>query len=598
MRKITRVFTLDGFALSSVWVQLTAIFLVSAVSIFGMSLLIGDLPMSYRLFADPSSYAYLESRNELIFGIFQVLLGLVLFSFIISVLSAALIGLIEKIKSGTLSFNKKGHILFVNYNIKLPMILDEFDIKSYQDKKKQKVVLLFQNSATVADFRTEMDTGRWPNLEIYLRKGDLLSFQTYQRQGIFKALGLVILSPDDGTANFDRDNFNLKLLTLLVNNKKFFGYLYDRHLANQPVKCLLELSENKESRQIAKMLTTYEDANLFAITTPNDVIGSVMSRAMVDISYYNIFFETLSFAGPRIHFVDPMKIKKANNLVGKTFKDLLLSFSGGSLIGFSSAKEGKLNIQLSPFEKVLAAGDWLIILTDNIKAIKCAPTSNSPIDAKDVLAPNELNTKNIAVVGDAWPIGNIGDFIDRKSLENLNKSHFVFGTDEAYFTSDFQQSLIHSKYENIVINLRDDLGFRLSLIMANIKKEEIDFGSKIITMVENPVTDQLIREHSSQISTVLSHQLAARYIAQLAFQKNLEGLFTELAFAEGSEFNILEVGIHIPKDLLRSAKELQALLASKNLIYIGVIDKDKNIKLSAVDFKGVNQILVLSRGDL
>ena len=597
-RKITSVFTLDGFALSSVWVQLTAIFLVSAISIFGMSLLIGDLSMSYRLFADPSSYAYLNSRNELFFGLIQVLLGLVLFSFIISVLSAALIGLIEKIKSGTLPFSKKGHILFVNYNIKLPMILDEFDIKSYQDRKKQRVVLLFPDSETVASFRVEMDTGRWPNLQIYLRQGDLLSFHTYQRQAIFKALGLVILLPDNTSTSLEADNFNLKLLTNLVNNKKFFDYLNEKHLANQPVKCLLELSANKESSQIAKLLTASKVGNLFAVTTPSDVIGSVISRAMVDMSYYNIFFETLSFAGARIHFVDPTQIKKAKNLVGKSFHELLLSFSGGSLIGFSGAKEGKLNIQLSPFDQSLKSGDWLIFLTENIKSLKYQAT-DSVLEAaisSEVKPPSELNSKKIAVIGNAWPIGNIGDFIDNDSLANIRKSHYVFKSDSDFFDKDFLDSLINSKNENIVINLRDDLAFRLSLILSNIKKENIDFKSKIITLLGDPTTEQLLREHSNQVSTVLSHQLAARYIAQLAFQKNLESLFTELAFAEGSEFNILEVGNHISENHLKNPGKVKSILAAKQLIYVGVIDQSNNIQLSSENFSGIKQILVISKG--
>ncbi|MCH7414645.1 hypothetical protein MM213_14185 [Belliella sp. R4-6] len=597
-RKIARVFTLDGFALSSVWVQLTAIFLVSAILIFGMSVLIGDLSMSYRLFADPSSYANLKLKNELVFGLIQVLLGLVLFSFIISVLSAALIGLIEKIKSGTLPFNKKGHILFVNYNIKLPMILDEFDIKSFQDRKKQRVVLLFPDTNTVTSFRLEMDKGRWPNLQIYLRQGDLLSFQTYQRQGIFQALGLVILLPDNTTSTLEADNFNLKLLTNLVNNKKFFNYLNDRHLANQPVKCLLELSANKESSQIAKLLTASKVGNLFAVTTPSDVIGSVMSRAMVDMSYYNIFYETLSFAGARIHFVDPKRFKKARNLIGKSFHELLMSFSGGSLIGFSGAKEGRLNVQLCPFSENLGNDDWLIFLTGNIKSLNYQPhlVKQKVADMNEICAPSELISKDIAVIGNTWPIGNIEDFIDYNSFVNLNKSHHVFDSEKDYFQKDFLNSLVHSNHENIVINLQDDLAFRISLILANIKNENIDFKSKIITLLGDPTVEQLIREHTDQVSTVLSHQLAARYIAQLSFQKNLESLFSELAFAEGSEFNILEVGEHISEANLKNSEHVKSILAEKHLIYVGAIDRSNKIQLSTNNFNGVKQILVLSRG--
>lgn len=599
LRKIFRVFTLDGFALSSVWVQLIAIFFVSSLIIFGMSLVLGDLAMSYKLFADPSSYASSETNNELVFGLIQVLFGLVLFSFIISVLSAALVELIERIKSGTLSYNKKGHILFVNYNIKLPMILDEFDIKSSQSKQTQNVVLLFPDSDTVANFRAELDKGRWPNLDIFLRQGDLLSFHTYLRQGIFKALGLVILLPDQFESPLDSDNFNLKLLTLLVSNPKFFKHLEEKQGMKKPMKCLVELSVNTESRIIAKNLTSNDSGNLFAVTTPGDVIGSVMSRAMVDIVYYKIFFETLSFAGPTIHFVDPKQFKKAGNLVGKSFQELLISFSGASLLGFSGVENGKFKIQLCPFDENLKQGEWLIILAENIDTLRfnTSQVDLSILPSSTVKSPSEFDSRKICVIGDQWPLGNIEEFIDEKSIASLSKSHFIFDSDKAYFKRDFQKTIENENYDNIVINLPDDLGFRLSLILSQQRQSREEVQTKIITVLADPTTEQLLNSYSAEINTVLSHKLAARYIAQLAFQKNLDGLFTELAFAEGSEFNLLEIGTHISPDLLQNADQLKALLAENNMVYIGMIDRDKNINLSATDFKNGKQVLILSKGD-
>ncbi|GAB2609079.1 hypothetical protein GCM10026987_03660 [Belliella aquatica] len=564
-----------------------------------MSFVLGDLAMSYRLFADPSSYAYIETDNQLIFGLFQVLFGLVLFSFIISVLSAALVELIEKIKSGTLAYNKKGHILFVNYNIKLPMILDEFDIKSSQTKKTQNVVLLFPDSETVANFRAELDKDRWPNLDIFLRQGDLLSFHTYLRQGIFKALGLVILHSDQFKSPLESDNFNLKLLTLLVSNLKFLKHLQDRQRQKQPMKCLVELSVNPESKVIAQNLTSNESGNLFAVTTPGDVIGSVMSRAMVDIVYYKIFFETLSFAGPTIHFVDPKQIKNAGDLVGKSFQELLLSFSGASLIGFSGVENGKFHIQLCPFESKLKQGEWLIILAENIKALKFKSVqidlSNTPIHT--LKSPEEYDSRKICVIGEQWPLGNIEEFIDEKSITSLSKSHFIFENEKEYFQKEFHKTLFEEKYDNIVINLSDELGFRLSLILSQLMQNREKLQTKFITVLGDPTTEQLLNAYSSEINTVLSHKLAARYIAQLAFQKNLEGLFTELAFAEGSEFNLLEVGTHIPSEVLQNADQLKALLSQNSLIYVGMVDKEKNINLYTSNFKNAKEILVLSRGD-
>ncbi|MDX5477171.1 MAG: hypothetical protein LPJ98_01840, partial [Cyclobacteriaceae bacterium] len=107
-RNLSRILTPERFALSPIWVQLVAIFFVSAILIIGLSPFLGDLPTSYKLFADPANYANTSGPLQLFVGLIQVLMGLVLFSFIISVLSAALVTLIENIKSGSLPYRKKG----------------------------------------------------------------------------------------------------------------------------------------------------------------------------------------------------------------------------------------------------------------------------------------------------------------------------------------------------------------------------------------------------------------------------------------------------------------------------------------------------------
>ena len=114
LHRALRVLTPDGFALAPLWLQLAAIFASSAAIILLWAPLLGSLSQSYRLFSDPSSYADAEDIRQLFFGFFQMGFGLILFSFIISVLSSALEQLIERIRGGTRPYAKGGHLLLVN----------------------------------------------------------------------------------------------------------------------------------------------------------------------------------------------------------------------------------------------------------------------------------------------------------------------------------------------------------------------------------------------------------------------------------------------------------------------------------------------------
>ena len=76
LRNSRRILTPERFALASVWVQLIAIFLTSAVIIIVFSPFMGDFPLTYKIFADPSYYADAEGPVPIVAGLILVLLGL------------------------------------------------------------------------------------------------------------------------------------------------------------------------------------------------------------------------------------------------------------------------------------------------------------------------------------------------------------------------------------------------------------------------------------------------------------------------------------------------------------------------------------------
>jgi hypothetical protein len=593
-KKLRRIPSAERFALAPVGVQLVAIFITSAAIIFLLSPILGDLATSYRIFADPANYANVQGPVQVVVGLIQVLLGLVLFSFIISVLSAALVKYIESIKSGSLAFKGKGHIIIVNYNVKLPLILDQLDIRARDKGVIEDVVLLFSDTGTVEKFYQLKDIERWKHLEVFIRQGDLMSFQTFARLSIFDALSLVILLPDSFEDHFLTDNFNLKILTALMNEVPFKSHLISKETSRKPIKCTIELSSNTDCQRIAHQLSK----KLFTVVTPGDVIASMLARAKVDLVYYKIFFEVMAFDGATIHFVDPKHFKIP--LEGKSFETLYFGFKGGILLGYSRVDAfGKYQMDLCPFGAILSSNDWLLFLTSNVNRIHFKKdTFSLPVEVKGIIPSNEIVNKQICIIGDKYPLGNIDDFIDVQSMKALNEAHFVFANEEDYFKDEFILSLKHKEFQNIIINMEDELGFRLTTLLVSRNEKEDHFLKKLVTILGDPTIEKLLSHHTLGFQTMLSHKLSARYIAQITFQKNLDILFEELAFAEGAEFNLLEIGKNIPREILTNAEELKKALAAYQMIYIGIADNDNNVFFEANEFSKAKQILVLSHGEV
>lgn len=558
----------------------------------------GSLSLSYRIFADPSAYADAAGIWQVIFGLVQVCVGLIFFSFIISVLCAALDELIEKIKNGLLPYKKSGHFLIINYNIKLPLILDEINQRASQQKQVYDVVLVFPDNDTIDILRNYLETHCWNSLEVFIRQGDLTSYETYKRLSIEKAFGIVILAPDAHQTDFDRDNFNLKILASLVNSKCFMNHLMQCQRKRKPIKCSIELSDEVCSRKIALAMVDADGEPLFAVASQREVLGNVISRCMVDIVHYKIYVEILSLNGSSIHFVDPNKFSQRGISAGISFEQMLLGFDGGTLIGYSRTNDnGQFQLKICPFAEPLQPADWLLFLTDDPLKITY---SNAPltVDKKiKVIPPSEIASRKICVIGDTWPVDNLSNFIDQASIDFLNKSHYIFDDIEEYFETDFIEMLKHSDYDNIIVNLEDELGFRLTLLLLTSTAINDPFLEKIITIITNPIIEGLLNMNDRYRNSVLSHKIAAKYISQLSFQKNVEKFFLELAYPEGFEFNLLDVGVHISIADFDTVSELKYILASYQMIYVGIVDKEKNIHFDSQNIKEAIQIIVLSQGE-
>jgi hypothetical protein len=597
-RRFKRLLTPDGFALAPLWVQLGAIFILSAAIILLLSPLIGSLPLSYRIFFDPSAYADADGPQALAFGLVQVVLSLVLVSSIISVLTAALEQMIEKIKGGTLAYRKSGHLLIVNYNAKLPLILDEINVRAERMGRMEDVVMLFPDTETVEHFCEQLDFSRWHALNIYVRQGDLLSFDTYRRLSILKAMGVAVLSRNgDDEDAFGCDNWNLKIVSALMNESEFVEHLKQRQAEWRPVKCSVEMTGHLNSREIAYSITTVDRISYFAVITPAHVIGSVLSRSMVDLAYYKAYFETLSFHGHSVQFVNPAQFPGL--ATGVPYDQMTLGFSGGTLVGFSGTdEEGQFQLRLCPFGEPMRATDWLLFITDNVSGLRHQPVqSASSGPHPGISPPSEIVSRRLCVLGSSLPLDNMLGFLDAESCEAARTSHFIFENEENYFSREFIERLRQSKYDNVVINLKDDMGFRLTLMILSLYDKDDPFIGKIVTVLNDPLIEGLLNKNNKYQNTVVSHKLTAKYIAQLAFQKNLEKFFAELAMPEGVEFNLMEVDKHIPRALLTDVDAVRRHLVSHKITYIGTVDKHKQVVFGSEDFSGAHQLLILSSGD-
>ena len=589
-----RLLTVDGFALAPLWLQLAMIFSASAILIFLFTPLTGSLSYCYTLFADPGTYGEAEGFQELFFGFFVLVLGLILVSLIISVLTTALEELIERIRGGTRPYRKKGHIVIIRRNVKLPLILEEMNLKYAGLGRALDVVVLLDDAKQVEEFWNGLEIADWPFLNIYLRLGDLLTYETYERVSIRSAIGVLLLLDEAKGDAVWADSQNLKTLALLTNEEVFRAHLEQRHAEKRPVKCAIELAHTIKSHEIARWLAATGAESLFSVMAPGDVVATVLSRAILDFSYYGIYLELFSFENRSIYFVNPQRFAAQGVRVGRKFEELSLRFTNGILIGYSCATAAGLEVVLAPLGRALQEGEWLLLIAPNEAAItyeEAPPPRPAPMDG--VQSPSVIRQCRVCLMGAERRFDRLGDFLDEASRAWYHKNHLVLPEPEDYFAPEFIRSLREGGFDKIIVNLPDDLAFRFALYVRGQFGEQDPFVQKIITVLNDPVTEALLHRRGGHRDIILSDKLAAKYITQLTFQKNLEKVYLELATCRHAEVKLLDVGAHLPRAALTTKPELKQRLLAHGLIYLGTVNAAKECCFDASELADARQIMVL-----
>ncbi|MDD2714979.1 MAG: hypothetical protein PHW04_03675 [Candidatus Wallbacteria bacterium] len=598
--RMKRLFSLDGLALAPLWLQLLVILLISAVLVFSLAPLIGSSGQSFQLFVDPSYYSDLGgTRLNYFFGFIMLIIGLTVYGFIISVLSTALENFIGNLKSGSSPYRNSGQLLIINRNSKIRHILEEVNQKYSDLDKTADVVILLGDSEKVMQFCSEMDFTIFPYLSVYVKHGDLYRFECYEHVSALSALGLIILKDQDQADELSSDINNIRIFSVLTNNPEFSAEVNRRFSERKPFKCSIEITDTLKVQEIVRAQALPNGEPIFITVNPMEVISRVMSQSIVDISYYKIYHELLSYYGREIYFLDPNRYRHLGLDNEMTFEDLNVKFCRGVLLGFTKSSAKGFELVLAPCGRKLEAGDWLIMAAENENSVEFDNRIKyDPIGIKKIEGPSEIVQRKICMIGNHHRFWNLDSFLDERSKEQFHSSNIVLDVQDQYFDRDLIMKLKEENYDHVIINLEDKASFLLTLYILTLFGSDDPFLYRISTILEDPANEEILNQNSKYRNTILSQKLAGKYLTQVTFQKNIDPLFRHLTSPEGYEFNCLNLGTEIPRSLVTDKLRLKQLLLYNKLVYVGTVSEDKTVHVDGNEYVDAAQIIVLSHGKM
>ena len=562
--KLKRYLSLDGFSVAPVYIQIAILILISLTIVSVYSLYYGSFSESYFTFMDPTN---IPDKNILIVLI-EILAGLIIASFVISILSSALENFILEIKKGSLPFKHSNHIVFFNVNEKIFHILSELNEKFSDLEKIQEVVIILKTPEEVEEFLNNINFNEYPYLSIFVKYGNHLENETFDKFNLKNSKSITLLKTEE---DFEADNELLKIYAALLESDIDFNR----------VNLVIEGNSTFNIDEIYCKLKKVKNFYNISYIDTKKFLAKLLTRTMIDVTYYKIYEEIFSFDGYEL-YIKKAKELKLNNI---TYKDAYLKFKDAILIGLKQNNKIILNEPTT----IINSDDEVILIAQNEENIYISENklSISPIN---IPQPSEMVYKKVCMLGDNLKIDNILEFLDEKGKKDFK--NFKFDSFEKYLDKNFIQHVKDENFESIIINLTEEETIRYILYIMTLFNKNDEFVKNTISIVTNPENAKIIEKITGNNNIILSQRLSAKFISQLIFETELIDIIYELVSVEGSEFNIIENNF---KNL--SIEELKLQLLHNEMTFIGLKENDEVI-INGNDLQNATHILVLAKGEI
>ena len=459
--RLKRYFTLDGYSLSPIYIQLIILMIISFIIMGIASLYYGSFENSYYLFMSPTR---LPPKGSMVVTIIIIIVGIIISSFVISILSSALEKFIGEVKMGILPFKRSNHLVIINQNSELIYILSELNIKYRNLNQIKELVLILSSEDEVNLFLQKMRA--YKHLSIFVKYGNLYDVKTYQKFSLHKCENIMLLQDEKIDDKFLCDNNNLKILSTIIQHKTI-----DFKRINLVVQNSSTNGVDGVDGIFPFLQQSYHLENLSFIN-PTMLLGQLLKRSFIDVTYFNIYNELFTFQGFELCIV------KAKRFIDSPirFGDLLIKTNISLLIGCIQGNEVKLN----EMALLVDANDELIFIAQNEREI--SPDSQLQIDNipdKSIHQPSELANRKICILGDYLQVNNVSEFLDKEGQKALTTYNFT--NFNRYTNRKFIDDLRAQRFDRIILNFEDKYTLRYILILVSLYGKEDSFVTNCIS---------------------------------------------------------------------------------------------------------------------
>lgn len=467
--------------------------------------------------------------------------GIFIVSTLIGVLASGISNKLDELRKGHSFVVEKGHTLILGWSEKIFPIISELLIAN-ENQKNPVIVILGHLDKVVMEDEIKARIPDTKNTRVICRSGSTIDLNDLEIVNPHDSRSIIVLTQDGN----DPDINVIKSILALTNNPK---------RRQEPYHIVAEISDNN-NKEVAEMIASGE----VTLVHTEDLISRVIAQSCRQSGLSVVYTELLDFDGDEIYF------EKEPALIGKTFKDAVMSYEDSTIIGLRK-KEGKLTIN-PPMETVFESGDSVVAISKDDDTIKLNGKSTPDINTGAISSgnPQKAEVEHTLILG--WnskacsiareldnylPVGSTltivaeGEGINDqvKELSNALSQQKIVFKEGNISERTLLDSLKLEQFNHIILLCYSDImpeqeaDSKTLITLLHLRNIEEKTGHDFTIVSEMmDIRNKELAEVTEADDFIISNKLISLMLSQLSENKDLKAVFDDLFDADGSEIYV------------------------------------------------------------
>ena len=476
--------------------------------------------------------------------------GIFVVSTLIGLLSSGIDAKLEDLRKGRSRVIETDHIVILGWSLQIFTLISELALAN-TNQPDTCIVILSEEDKVQMETALADTLGKLPRIRLVCRTGSPSSMADLGIVSIQAARSVIILTPPQEHA----DTQLVKTLLAITSIPRSHPQPY--HLVAQV--------QTSKTLDVLKLIAHTEIEPLLI----NDLISRIVVQTCRQSGLSTVYIDLLNFSGDEIYF------REEPALYGKTYGQSLLSYNDSAVIGIQTANG---SIQLNPPSHTpLQPGDRLIVISEDDDTTRLNQATEAPIDHQAIqrTEPVPSSAEHTLILGWNDRVCTIIQLLDQYvapgstvmvvaefpaaevdvSEEALQLQKQTVRYQQGDPTDrDVLESLHLTKYNHAIVlcdsNLDSEQADARTLVTLLHLRDICDrhhHNFQIVTEILD-VRNQALAQVARPDDFVISEQIISLVLAQVAEQKSINAVLTDLFSPEGSEIYLKPVDHYITVD--------------------------------------------------